>query len=200
LATVRCASCFSLELAGSKHCAQCGEMLGLEGIEGDLGIRCPRCRDVDLVGLQVGDVRVGECLRCTGLFLDHRTLERVTRRADARAGLRLRPLALGPTTPETSAYLPCPRCGTHMNRRNFGERSGIVVDVCGEHGVWFDRDELARAVEFVDAGGLDRLRERDRVATTLQRRLASGRRVDPAALDSYDMVGTFLSSLLRSGR
>lgn len=29
-----------------------------------------------------------------------------------------------------------------MARKNFGERSGIVVDVCKVHGVWLDRGEL----------------------------------------------------------
>jgi hypothetical protein len=41
-----------------------------------------------------------------------------------------------------------------MNRKNFGAHSGIIVDVCREHGTWFDGDELAAALEFVRAGGL----------------------------------------------
>ena len=200
LATVRCAQCFSLEMAGSKHCAQCAGLLGLEGIEGALGVACPRCADVDLIGVQVGDLSVGEGLRCTGLFINHRTFEQITRRAEARAGLRLRPLSTGPTAPERTAYLRCPRCAVHMNRLNFGERSGIIIDVCTEHGVWFDRDELARAVEFVDGGGLDRLRDRDRIAATLRRRVDLARTIDPSTLPSYDMVGSFLASMLRSPR
>jgi Transcription factor zinc-finger len=48
----------------------------------------------------------------------------------------------------------CPRCGQIMNRRNFGAHSGIVVDVCREHGTWFDQGELAAALAFVRAGGL----------------------------------------------
>jgi Zn-finger nucleic acid-binding protein len=42
-----------------------------------------------------------------------------------------------------------------MNRVNFGKRSGVIVDVCKEHGVWFDRGELTQAIEFVAKGGLD---------------------------------------------
>jgi len=91
--------------------------------------------------------------------------------------------------------LICPRCDAHMGRRQFGDRSGIVVDVCAHHGVWFDREELARAVEFVDAGGLARIDERARTAASIQR-LHPGRKSE-LELKSYDMVGHFLATLFR---
>jgi hypothetical protein len=47
-----------------------------------------------------------------------------------------------------------------MLRRNFGGQSGIIVDVCAVHGVWFDRGELPRALEFVERGGLELERRR----------------------------------------
>ena len=40
-----------------------------------------------------------------------------------------------------------------------GRRSGVVLDVCKEHGLWFDLDELRRVLAFISAGGLDRARE-----------------------------------------
>lgn len=196
LATVRCPGCFSLELAGGKHCAQCGGTPGLEGIEGPLDLSCPRCDGAQLLGVLVGEHHVGECLRCTGLFVAHEVLDRVTRRHEERAGVRLRPLPAAEAKPETRAYLRCPKCSVHMNRRNFGERSGVIVDVCATHGVWFDKDELARALEYVDSGGLSRLTERDRVAASI-RRLHDARRTELESLGSYDMVGSFLISLLR---
>jgi hypothetical protein len=42
-----------------------------------------------------------------------------------------------------------------MSRKNFGAHSGIVVDVCRDHGTWFDGGELAAALEYVRAGGLE---------------------------------------------
>jgi len=47
-----------------------------------------------------------------------------------------------------------------MLRRNFGGQSGIIVDVCAVHGVWFDRGELPRVLEFVERGGLELERRR----------------------------------------
>jgi hypothetical protein len=41
-----------------------------------------------------------------------------------------------------------------MQRRNFGKRSGVIVDVCGKHGVWLDADELEAVAAFIERGGL----------------------------------------------
>ena len=36
--------------------------------------------------------------------------------------------------------------------------SGIIVDVCGEHGLWFDDDELSRVIAWMRTGGLEAAR------------------------------------------
>jgi Zn-finger nucleic acid-binding protein len=48
-----------------------------------------------------------------------------------------------------------------MTRRNFGGNSGVIIDVCRSHGVWFDRGELPRVLAFVEAGGLELARKRE---------------------------------------
>ena len=198
LATVRCGHCFTLCIAGSKVCGQCGSTLGLEASLGPTSLRCVRCEQAELSGVRVGEHDVAECLRCGGLFVEHEVMERITRAAEDRGGIRLRPLAPAESTAERAAYVRCPSCASLMLRKNFGERSGVIVDVCGKHGVWLDRDELALIVEFVDAGGLARLRERDRTAASIQRLSKDASpRPDPETLPSYDMVGSFLWSLFR---
>jgi Zn-finger nucleic acid-binding protein len=57
-------------------------------------------------------------------------------------------------------YVPCPVCQALMNRQNFGTTSGVIVDYCAKHGVWFDAGELPRVLEFVENGGLVRARRR----------------------------------------
>jgi hypothetical protein len=42
-----------------------------------------------------------------------------------------------------------------MQRRNFGSRSGVVVDWCGSHGTWLDPHEMEDIAAFVLEGGLD---------------------------------------------
>ncbi|MFO0682277.1 MAG: zf-TFIIB domain-containing protein [Sandaracinus sp.] len=195
LATVRCPTCFALERAGRPHCSHCAGSLELEGLEGATSAACPRCTSVPLAAVRVGEHRVAECMRCTGLFVEHPVLERITRRTEQSAGLRLRPIGVAPTEPETTTYLPCPYCRKTMGRRGFADRSGVIIDYCNEHGVWFDADELARVLEFIDAGGLAQKEERERRAAAMKR-FAPGR-VEVGDLPSYDMVASFLSSLLR---
>jgi Zn-finger nucleic acid-binding protein len=59
-----------------------------------------------------------------------------------------------------------------MLRRNFRESSGIVVDVCAAHGVWFDDGELAKILEFARTGALA---EADR---RIAERAATRKRID----------------------
>ena len=40
--------------------------------------------------------------------------------------------------------MPCPECGQLMNRKNFANTSGVIVDVCRAHGIWFDDREVER--------------------------------------------------------
>lgn len=58
-------------------------------------------------------------------------------------------------------YLRCPACQKTMNRQAFGRISGVVVDVCKSHGIWFDAGELAEVLSFIERGGLAKARERE---------------------------------------
>ncbi len=49
-----------------------------------------------------------------------------------------------------------------MTRRRFSRSAKVVIDVCRDHGTWFDRDELHRIVGFIRDGGLDADRHRER--------------------------------------
>lgn len=46
-------------------------------------------------------------------------------------------------------YLQCPSCDGPMARHNFRRVSGITVDQCPGHGVWFDAGELNDAVAYL---------------------------------------------------
>ena len=47
-----------------------------------------------------------------------------------------------------------------MLRKNFRESSGVIVDVCAAHGVWFDRGELGTIIDFAASGAMAKA-ERD---------------------------------------
>jgi Zn-finger nucleic acid-binding protein len=95
------------------------------------------------------------------MFLSEAMLLRAAAARDAATGLHLA-LPKRARYPETSVqYVRCPVCGTTMNRKAFGRISGVVVDVCKAHGVWFDAGELAEVLAFVERGGLELARRRE---------------------------------------
>lgn len=56
---------------------------------------------------------------------------------------------------EKKRTICCPQCKQVMMPTNFGRNSGITIDVCGHHGVWFDKDEVAGIMKFIQGGGLE---------------------------------------------
>lgn len=82
-------------------------------------------------------------------------------------------------------YRPCAVCGELMNRFNFADCSGVILDVCKPHGVWFDADELRAIAAFIRGGGLDVARGRQLQALELERR-----RLEDAREDAFFPPGT----------
>jgi Zn-finger nucleic acid-binding protein len=124
---------------------------------------CPRCRDAVLARRTFDDIAIESCPRCRGAFVDTVSFERVI-----RARGEIRSLELPPDPPASagrsadfSAYVRCPECNNLMNRYNYARISGVIVDICRAHGIWFDRAELAGVIEFVRAGGLERSKRRE---------------------------------------
>jgi Zn-finger nucleic acid-binding protein len=112
----------------------------------------------------VGELAVQECLACGGLWLEREGFERLgASRERQGAILGVLPGAAPKTglALEAVQYRPCPACHQRMNRVNYARRSGVVLDVCKEHGLWFDKDELRRVLVFIQEGGVDKARERD---------------------------------------
>ncbi|HUQ45377.1 MAG TPA: zf-TFIIB domain-containing protein [Gemmatimonadaceae bacterium] len=164
LATVTCASCFAAMFAGSRFCARCGAEVRREAIDEDTPLECPRCRET-MQALRLGTTIARECAACGGLWLDPEMLQGLSDGREERAGVMSVLAARMPTAavpPDVVRYVPCPRCQTLMNRKNFAKSSGVVLDVCAKHGVWLDRGELERVLGFVSTGGLARARTRER--------------------------------------
>jgi Zn-finger nucleic acid-binding protein len=187
LATVRCAGCFTLNPAEALHCSGCGRELGLEPLpSGATALECPACRrSFSTYGGHGGTL--GECEACGGQFIEHALLEELLERREVH-----RPVTRARARPENPLakpvrYLKCPSCQDMMNRNNFGGTSGIVVDVCSRHGVWFEAGELPRVLAFVQAGGLERARahkQAERTARERERRIETATaRLPPASGD-----------------
>ena len=164
LAKVSCPQCFALLFDGAAFCPHCGAARGRrDALPTDA--RCPGCKST-LHQLSVGSAALFECASCDGLWVDAEVFERLCADRDSRTALLPRlsqpkPAATG-STPPTVRYRPCARCGKMMNRVNFGAISGAVIDVCKGHGTFLDAGELHQIVTFIQGGGLDRARARQR--------------------------------------
>lgn len=178
LATIGCPSCFGLVFAGAKFCDHCGAKIASAVDQGGEAHKCPRgCGAMKRVTL--GDVQLDECPQCNGLWLDPETFDHLCAKRDQSASALFGAApatasggaAHAPPATETVRYVPCPICAKLMNRTNFARVSGVIIDTCKPHGVWFDADELRRVLEFVQGGGLDAARKREIDALAEERRL-----------------------------
>lgn len=186
LATVACSACFALVPLAASHCPGCGAAMAHRAASPATGAPCPACAK-PLASAKVGEVDVGECLACGGLWLDRAMFEQLGTSRE-RQGTVLGALP-APDQPqvvklEPVQYRPCPACRQRMNRVNYAKRSGVVLDVCKAHGIWFDKDELRRVLAFIAGGGLDRARDLELEALKEARRAAVPMPQHPAS--SYE--------------
>lgn len=164
LKTVGCSKCLGLMFVGSKFCGHCGAIaapldISLGSSAGD----CPRCRH-ELDQLQIDNIGLRACSKCDGLWVSVTTFETICadqeRQSAVLSYLDHRTQRGVPLTKIN--YVPCPDCGQLMNRNNFAKASGVIVDICKQHGVWFDADELPSIIEFIQKGGMEKARQRER--------------------------------------
>lgn len=158
-----CPECFARLPGGARFCSECGVKISPETIRTTSAkASCPRCKG-QLALKEFPKGHVTECTACGGIWLDDQCFEVVVKEKDegALGGLiqPARPGGASESAPETIKYLPCPVCGSLMNRKNFADCSGIIIDWCRGHGHWFDPQELEKVISFVRSGGMDRARK-----------------------------------------
>ncbi len=165
LAFARCPSCFSIApYRGAKFCAECGNSLTQPAKavqESAHKFACPRCNagkagarsKIYLETKKVGEYIVDSCTQCSGVWLDHTALDKILAQSNqqksSQAVLGKSPVKVSDLPRHKVAYLACPECSEMMHRRNFAKRSGIIIDECTAHGIWFDKQELAAAIQFI---------------------------------------------------
>jgi Zn-finger nucleic acid-binding protein len=94
----------------------------------------------------LGEFVVGSCTSCKGFWLDGVGLFELVRATDAELG-KLAAVDSGEPQDGPNETISCPRCRRPMTREVGG--SGIALDSCSRHGVWFDRGELQALIEYV---------------------------------------------------
>lgn len=166
-----CPVCASRIGDRQRFCHSCGTRIAPEAVAGGRSeFSCPSCKpERRLSSRRIPEAATAlamlECGSCAGVWLGHPTFDALQERARREVvpeslAVAGRPESPRPRPPEKVAYRPCPVCRKLMVRRAFAGSSGVVLDVCGTHGLWFDAEELDGVLAWIRGGGLSRAEER----------------------------------------
>ncbi|MBL4774187.1 MAG: zf-TFIIB domain-containing protein [Alcanivoracaceae bacterium] len=125
---------------------------------------CPSCDDSKLHSRKMmrQSFSLKECNHCAGLWISAGVFRHLEQKAQlvAASGVlagivenNINKVRQETNSPE-KYYRKCPQCNVLMHRRNYANSSGIVVDVCSKHGMWFDIHELEEILNFIRSGEL----------------------------------------------
>jgi Zn-finger nucleic acid-binding protein len=156
-----CPECCARNANDARFCTACGvafrpEPVRAEGPE----VPCPVC-DALMPAQSIAGIPVNECTGCGGLWVagDHfdqlvaRAVEARKRQSPGDAILKPPRVKGANPAAQRVQYRRCPSCGVQMLRRNFRKSSGVILDVCSEHGSWLDADEIEQITGFILSGG-----------------------------------------------
>jgi Zn-finger nucleic acid-binding protein len=148
-------------------CEYCGKRndIDLRGEKKRVNLRphesrhCPVC-DKGLFTVDVGlkiPLFIEHCESCYGLFFDLLELEElVASKVKPSSNVdfkKIQQLNNNPRYIDVITYRRCPVCKNLMNRQNYAKRSGVIMDVCAEHGIWLDPGELTHILEWSHTAG-----------------------------------------------
>lgn len=154
-----CPQCLTRVSDRARFCHSCGTELAPEmAVAAITQMHCPVCGPRQrLASRTLGHgVPVLECGHCGGIWMARTGFRQLVERArsEGRAAENDRPVRPpGKVRDQTGwKYRPCIHCGKLMQRRNYA-RSGVIVDLCADHGVWFDAEELPSILAWLRTGG-----------------------------------------------
>jgi len=164
----RCKSCSAPLPANTNICSYCmvrndvdlHSKYDFSVTESSSGRICPDC-DINLttIELNAGEaLYIERCDQCFGLFFDTGELELFLQNT-VTSVFEINREQLHNINQERYqfdqkvSYKKCPECRDFMQRKNYGHKSGIVIDRCPKHGLWLDNGEITHLMEWRKAGG-----------------------------------------------
>lgn len=146
----QCSKCGRPEGQGRPTCFYCGgQVVELGGHH--LPLKCPRC-SASLEAQILDGVELDICMDCGGAWYDREELEQRLTQASSES----EDSEDGDSKPDwqrsDQIYLSCPKCSKPMNRMNFGRGSGIIIDMCGPHGLFLDSGEFEAISAYQGSG------------------------------------------------
>ena len=166
-----CPNCMTRISSKARFCHSCSTpIVAGSGDFEETDMACPSCDNSQLHSRKMinADFNLKECNHCAGLWIANDVFRRLEQKAqlEAASGVqagvtetRIHKDAEVTVNPE-KYYRKCPQCQVLMHRRNYANSSGIVVDVCSKHGMWFDIHELDEILQFIRAGELYKFQQK----------------------------------------
>jgi Zn-finger nucleic acid-binding protein len=191
-----CPHCFARVSDQARFCDHCGKTLAAEPLN-TIGtpLSCPACRsDRRLFSRTIGGIGLMECRICAGLWIENGVFEELIEKARHSEQFSINELQNGFARHLTAGaavsqhgYLPCPVCGTLMLRQNYEHRSGVIIDYCKRHGIWFDADKLSHLLCWIHSGGIEAAQ------TEREHEAARTAQLQKAGLSKVPMAGSALA-------
>jgi Zn-finger nucleic acid-binding protein len=179
----KCISCSAPLAPNTNKCLYCGTRNDVDlknrqhysVTHKETSLLCPHCeKSLQTIDLEIdGSFLVHRCTHCFGLFFDAGKIEVLLEKSvDSVFSINLQQLDTinqdrFPVEKEVK-YIKCPVCLTFMSRNLFGYRSGVIVDRCQSHGIWFDSGEITHLLEWKKAGG-QLLHDQQKLSDNLER-------------------------------
>ena len=178
-----CPDCMTRISDLARFCHHCGVKINPQYGSGKMsGMACPACAGSRPMHFRKDAERLPffECHLCAGIWLSQDTFSEVVRKSKSeeipvllkkfsKADSARLAIPKGEGGPEGHFYRRCPNCQAAMTRRNIAKRSGVIVDFCQSHGVWFDGNELAQFIQWVRHQGLESVKPGKTDGATLLR-------------------------------
>jgi Zn-finger nucleic acid-binding protein len=212
-----CPSCMTRVSDRARFCHNCAKPIVVAATPGTSTKQgCPSCGlKHKMVSRSMGDppVSILECGRCAGVWLGNDGFALVRDHARESASDDHPSPQRGPGSPPDprprqggAVYRRCPDCREFMYRKNYGGKSGVILDVCKSHGLWFDARELERVLRWIRRGGEERARKRveheeqqrerrSRISFDRESRSAGSGAFSPGEPSGMDVVGGILGAL-----
>lgn len=113
-----------------------------------MAFTCPRCTQ-PLTSHRTASATIEGCLGCGGVFVDREGRNRVVaaKCADTAAASDLAAAHARHNPSFGPAHCPVCRKVMHVTR----VAGGVELDLCDDHGAWFDRHELRRFIDALSA-------------------------------------------------
>jgi Zn-finger nucleic acid-binding protein len=155
--SVVCPHCNKITSEKSSYCAHCGGKITKKA--SITVATCPICK----CPLEKNEYRgstIDICPACNGIWLDSKEFYFHVSERDTFEDPEIPREFVKKPLEKKKAYIPCVRCGSLMARQNFRRISGVLIDICKDHGVWLDAGELEQIRSFIANGGLDKSQDR----------------------------------------